>query len=82
MTSLQIREFHEVLYGELKRAAEREHRSLSQQALVVLKRGLRMEKDSKERRSRLLNEITKNPITIEGDGLLDPTTLIREDRNR
>jgi len=82
MASLQVRELPTVVYGELKRAAEREHRSLSQQALVVLKKGLRMEEDPKERRQRILDEIAQNPVTSEGDRLSDPAGLIREDRER
>jgi len=82
MASLQVRELPAILYGELKRAAEREHRSLSQQAIVVLKRGLRMEENPKERRARILDELRRAPSTSEGDRLSDPAALVRKDRER
>ena len=82
MASLQVREVPAVLYGELRRAAQREHRSLSQQALMVLKKGLGAEDDPKSRRLRLVEEIVQDPITPHGDRMSDPVALIREDRDR
>lgn len=42
MPALQVRDFPEDLYEELKKCAEREHRSIAQQAAYILSRYLRL----------------------------------------
>ena len=82
MATLQVRELPEPIYEELRRSARSEHRSLSQEAVVVLARGLGLCGDPRERRRKLLREI-KTPI-LQGPGgeLAEPAVLIREDRRR
>ncbi len=82
MPSLQVRELPEAIYRKLVSEAEKEHRSLAQQAVAVLARGLGVVEDARERRRRLLDQMRKSPIKIDGKKVLNPVELIREDRNR
>ena len=80
MPSLQVRELPEHLYAQLCREAEIEHRSIAQQAVATLARGLNLGLDLKTRRIALLEEIRASaPAPAE---LPDPASLIREDRER
>jgi plasmid stability protein len=82
MPSLQVRELPEHIYRKLVAEAEKEHRSLAQQAVAVLARGLGVELDPRERRRRLLDELRENPIKIPKGKRLDTVAMIREDRER
>ncbi|MBW1716575.1 MAG: hypothetical protein JRH08_13450 [Deltaproteobacteria bacterium] len=82
MPSLQIRDLPEPIYQKLKEQAAKEFRSLSQQAITVLAKGLGVSKDSKSRRKEILEQISKNPVGPSGDTLPDPVAMIREDRER
>jgi hypothetical protein len=82
MPSLQVREMPTVLYGALQRTAQREHRSLAQQAVVSLARGLDLNEDQQERRRELLSDIQKEFGVSSELKLSDPVDLIREDRKR
>jgi plasmid stability protein len=68
MPSLQVRELPEPIYRKLAAEADKEHRSLSQQAIAVLARGL--------------DDLRKSPIKTIGKKALNPVDMIREDRNR
>jgi len=82
MPSLQVRDMPEALYRNLKRNAIQEHRSISQQAIVTIQKGLGLDKDSKTRRRILIERILNNEIDFDTDKLEDPQKLIREDRKR
>jgi plasmid stability protein len=82
MASLQVRDLPDPIYRKLADEAEREHRSLSQQAVAVLARGLGITLDAKERRRRLFEHMRLNPIQWKGKKIPDPVDLIREDRDR
>jgi plasmid stability protein len=82
MPSLQVRELPDPIYRKLAAEAEKEHRSLAQQAVAVLARGLGAADDARERRRRVLDQIQKAPIKTAGKKLPKPADLIREDRNR
>ena len=56
-----------------------EHRSIAQQAIAVLVRGLGIDENRQRRRSALLAELQTNGV---GKALPDPVALIREDRER
>jgi hypothetical protein len=81
MPSLQVRELPEHIYLQLCREAEVQHRSIAQQAVAALARGLRIELDPKSRRIELLAQINADPIKLNILSL-DPAQLIREDRER
>jgi plasmid stability protein len=81
MPTLQVRDVPEHIYRRLVREAEKEHRSLTQQAIAVLAKGLDVEADPKARRRSVLEEIKRVNLGG-GKHLLDPVRLIREDRDR
>lgn len=81
MATLQVREVPATLYGALAEASKQEHRSLSQQTLVILERGLGLEEKPAKRRKRLIRSIEETPLPAV-DKLPDPVSLVREDRRR
>jgi len=82
MPSLQVRELPEHIYLQLCREAEIQHRSIAQQAVAAIARGLQLELDPKSRRITLLTRINAEPITLNVASPADPAQLIREDRER
>jgi plasmid stability protein len=81
MKIIQIRDVPDSLYRQLKEIAEVERRSLSQQAIVMLAKGLQAEPTPKQRRIEVIDGIkrkAKKPNLM----LTDPTTLVRRDRSR
>jgi hypothetical protein len=81
MPLLQVRDIPEHLYRLLAERAEKERRSLAQQAVAVLARGLDVELNPKARRQELLRTIRENR-RARLPKLKDPAKLIREDRRR
>ena len=83
MASLQIRKLPENIYFLLKQRAEAEHRSIAQEAIVLLAKGLDTSIALKERRARLLQKIEEEAELKSGTAAkLNPVELIREDRKR
>ena len=83
IASLQGRELPENIYSLLKRRAESEHRSLAQEAIVLLAKGLDTSIAPKERLTKLLQKIEEESELNRGTtAKLDPVELIREDRRR
>ena len=80
--SLQVRDLPEAIYRKLADRAQREHRSLSQQATILLARALEASPSPKERRQRLLEGLRERPLIQSWEGLAPPETLVREDRER
>lgn len=81
MPLIQVRDVPEHIYRLLAEQARLQRRSLSQQAVTVLARGLEVETDAKARRRAVLDEIRSTP-SEHFAGLPDPVKLIREDRQR
>jgi plasmid stability protein len=83
MSSLQVRELPENIYYQLKKKAEAEHRSLAQEAIAVLAKGLDISTSPKQRRSELLQQIAqRSQFDNNAMSDLNPAILIREDRER
>lgn len=82
MPSLQVRELPEKIYLQLCHEAEVQHRSIAQQAVATLARGLQLELDPKSRRKALLTQINADPIKLNVKSPVNPAQLIREDRER
>ena len=81
VASLQIRKLPENIYSLLKRRAEAEHRSIAQEAIVLLAKGLDTSIAPKERRTRLLQKIEEEAELKSGTAAkIDPVEMIREDR--
>jgi plasmid stability protein len=83
MATLQIRDLPDELYRTLRRAAEAERRSLTQEAVVALERGLRAQApaEARDRRRRLLEEARLSPVPLPPDAP-SPDAVVREDRDR
>lgn len=82
MPSLQVRELPEPIYRKLQESAQRDHRSLSQQAVVTLKKGLEIKDNLKGRRRKLINKVLARQVAFSTNRLDSPVKLIREDRQR
>jgi antitoxin FitA len=80
MPTLQVRDLPEDVYTQLNYLAEKEHRSLAQETIVILKEGLVIKLGNRDRRKKLLEE--HNILGIDCNKFPDPVTLIREDRER
>ena len=80
MPTLQVSDLPEDVYIQLNYLAEKEHRSLAQETIVLLKEGIENKLGNKERRTKFLEKT--NPLDIDGNNLPDPIALIREDRDR
>jgi plasmid stability protein len=82
MPSIQVRDLPEQIYNKIKNNAQKDHRSLSQQAIVTLKKGLGIDEDHKERRRILVDQIMSRRVAFDIAKLENPVNLIREDRDR
>lgn len=80
MPTLQVRDLPEDLYAQLSYLAEREHRSLTQEAIVLLREGIEARVGNRERRRKTLAHMST--LNIDGTSLPDPVDLIRDDRDR
>jgi len=72
MPLIQVRDVPEHIYRLLAEQAERERRSLAQQVVAVLARGLQVEVDAKARRRALIETLrsgsqTARPVRSGGD---------------
>lgn len=83
MPSLQVRDLPENIYRLLQKNAEVEHRSLAQEAIVTLAKGLETSVSNKERRNKLLADIENQPCSLDNvPSAIDPVSLVKEDRER
>ena len=82
MPSIQVRDLPEQIYNKIKNNAQKDHRSLSQQAIVTLKKGLGIDENHKERRRILVDQIMSRRVAFDITKLENPANLIREDRDR
>jgi antitoxin FitA len=79
MPTLQVRDLPQELYNRLSYLAEKEHRSLAQQTIVLLKEGVESRLDNQSRRRKLLESF--KGLGIDTNGLPTPEEMIREDRD-
>ena len=83
MASLQIRKLPENIYFLLKQRAEAEHRSIAQEAIILLAKGLDTSIAPKESQTSLLKKIEEETELKSGTAAkFNPVELIREDRKR
>jgi len=80
MPTLQVRDLPEDVYAQLSYLAEKDHRSLAQETIALLKEGITIKLGNKERRRKLLEN--DNPLGTHAVRLTDPVDFIREDRQR
>jgi len=81
MPLLQVRDFPDDIYEEISLEARRQNRTIAQQTIVLIKKGLGEELSNKERR-HLAIEKTKERKISENIKSIDHVKLIREDRVR
>jgi hypothetical protein len=81
MPLLQVRDFPEDIYKKISIVAEKEHRTIAQQTIVLIKNSLGQEESNKERRRQLVKKCNARVIPDEVKSL-DVAKLIREDRER
>ena len=82
MATLQVRDLPDQIYEKLKKEAKKKHRSLAQQAVIALARGLDTLYNPKEKRSLLLENLSRDKLDNKKYKLSDPVKIIREDRER
>jgi len=82
MPSLQIRDLPAPVHRALAERAKREHRSIAQEATILLTTALAQPISHKERRREILAQIKANPITFDYGELGPPEEVIRRDRDR
>ncbi|MCB0559459.1 MAG: hypothetical protein H6573_21115 [Lewinellaceae bacterium] len=81
MPTLQIRKLPDDIYQALKDEAERERRSISQQAIISLAKGLDVPVDFRERRKKIIAEIKQEVHLWKKWANVDVASWIREDRD-
>ena len=81
MPLLQVRDFPGDIYEEISFEARRRHRTIAQQTIVLIKKGLGEDISNQERR-RLAIEKTKVRKIPKSAKSLDHVMLVREDRTR
>ena len=79
MPLIQMRDVPDHIYQRLEKQAARERRSISQQAVAALARGLDTELDAKARRQKIIRSLRESPAAAR---LSDPVRIIRQDRLR
>jgi len=81
MPLLQVRDVPQDIYDEISLEAKRQYRTIAQQTIVLIKKGLGHELSNLERRKLLLEEISKMHVP-EAAKKVDRVKWIREDRER
>jgi len=82
MASLQVRDLPVQLYEKLKKKAKDKHRSLAQQAVITLTKGLEASPDPKSIRTNILDSLSSDNRINKQYNISDPVAMIREDRER
>ena len=81
MPLLQVRECPEDIYKKISYVAKNENRTIAQQIVVLLEKGLGQSESNMERRKRLIEKLETREISSEIKKI-DPVSLIREDRDK
>ena len=82
MKSLQVRDVPEHIYQKLLKESKKEHRSLAQQTIASIAKGLDTTLSPKDKRKELLQTINQTKLDVNTKSFRDPVELIREDRKR
>jgi len=82
MPILQVRDVPNTIYQKLAQQARKEHRSLSQQAIVELARALNISLSAKDRRYQIIQSVHDIHEQLSFEPKKNPDELIREDRQR
>ena len=85
MPTLQIRDLPQEIYDNLVASAEQNRRSLTQEAVTILERGLTERKEIamyQERKRKILSERREIGQYFTGISKEDIVNMVREDRDR
>jgi hypothetical protein len=82
MPLLQVRNFPADVYAEVAFDAHAQHRTIAQQIIVLVQKGLGEEESNRERRKQLLAEIKAMPPVSDEVRAMDVVKLIHEGRER
>jgi hypothetical protein len=82
MPSLQLRELPDSIYKKLSELAHKEHRNISQQAVMLLAKSLNVDVSPQAKRRQILDEIKAQSEELRKYNLIDPVKIIREERER
>lgn len=80
MPSLQVRDLPEEVYQQLNYLADKDHRSLTQETIVLLKESIESRMSNVERRKKVLESFSG--LGLKDMDLPDPVELLRDDRDR
>jgi len=81
MPLLQVRDFPQDIYEEITFEARKQNRTIAQQTIVLIKKGLQEEISNRERR-RMAIEKTFSRSMPSNAKSMDYVKLVREDRDR
>ena len=81
MPLLQVRDCPDDIYKQIAVVAKKQNRTIAQQVLVLLEKGLGQEQSNIERRKQLLESIRSRKIDQRARQI-DAVSLIKEDRAR
>jgi hypothetical protein len=81
MPLLQVRDCPEDIYKKVTLVAKKQNRTIAQQIIVLLEKGLGQEQPNIERRRQLMERINSREIP-EKVKEIDTVALVREDRDR
>ena len=81
MPLLQVRDFPKDIYDEISFEADRQKRTIAQQTIILIKKGLGEEISNKERRKLAVEQASARNVP-ENAKSIDYVKSIREDRER
>jgi len=81
MPLLQVRDFPDDIYEEITYEARRQNRTIAQQTIVLIKKGLQQEISNRERRHLAIERTSARDIPFDAKSM-DYVKLIRQDRDR
>jgi len=81
MPLLQVRDFPEDIYEEITFEARRQNRTIAQQTIVLIKKGLQEEVSNRERRRLAIEKTFSRNVPVNAKST-DYVGLVREDRER
>jgi len=81
MPLLQVRDFPQDIYEEISFEARRQNRTIAQQTIVLIKKGLQEEISNRERRRLAIENTCFRNMPLSAKSM-DYVKLVREDRER
>ncbi|MGI5062661.1 hypothetical protein E4N95_04045 [Treponema denticola] len=80
MPILQVHDLPDEIYSQIYLLAQKEHRTIGQQTILILQDSIDKRIGNKSKRQLVLKKM--EDLNIEADQLPNPVVLLREDRER